>query len=163
LRGSLFPPTATTTDRGHGRVERRTVWLTDKLEGHVDFPHVIGAYRLERHVTALDGSEPRTEVVHGVTSRLVPTGKRAVAKEGRAILDLARGHWTIENGLHHVRDMAFDEDRSQVRKKNGPRVMASLRNLAISVLRLAGAESVKKALRWCARDVRRVLRLVGLE
>jgi hypothetical protein len=58
--------------------------------------------------------------------------------------------------------MAYDEDRSRVRKKNGPRVMATLRNLAISLLRLAGATSIKKALRWCARDLGRVMRLVGL-
>lgn len=63
---------------------------------------------------------------------------------------------------HWVRDMTFDEDRSQVRKGNGPRVMASLRNLAISVLRIAGASSVAGALRWCARHVEACVRLVGL-
>jgi hypothetical protein len=55
-----------------------------------------------------------------------------------------------------------DEARSQVRKGNGARVMASLRNLAISILRLAGARFIAKAVRWCARDHERALRLVGL-
>ena len=73
-----------------------------------------------------------------------------------------RGHWTVENRLHWVRDVTFDEDRSQIRKGNGPRVMAGLRNLAISVLRLAGARYIAKAVRWCARDVERCLRLIGL-
>jgi hypothetical protein len=68
----------------------------------------------------------------------------------------------VENRLHWVRDVTFDEDRSQVRKHNGPRVMASLRNVAISVLRIAGAWCVAKAIRWCARDVQRGLRLIGL-
>ncbi len=149
-------------DRGHGRVERRTILLIDELLGQTAFPYLSGAFRIERHVTALDGTNARTEVVLGVTSRPVPAGARAQADEGAALLRLVRGHWTIENGLHHVRDMAFDEDRSRVRKKNGPRVMASLRNLAISILRLAGATSIKKALRWCARDLGRVMRLVGL-
>jgi len=96
-------------------------------------------------------------VVHGVTSR-----PGAGPESGKALLALVRGHWTIENRVHWVRDVTFDEDRSQVRKRNGPRVMASLRNLAIGILRVAGARSVAKALRWCAGDHRRVLRLVGL-
>jgi len=143
-------------------VERRTIQLTDELLGETSFPYLGGAFRIERHVTDLDGANPRTEVVHGVTSRPVPADATARAAEGAAVLRLVRGHWTIENGLHHVRDMAYDEDRSRVRKGNGPRVMATLRNLAISLLRLAGATSIKKALRWCARDLGRVMRLVGL-
>lgn len=74
-----------------------------------------------------------------------------------------RGHWTIENGLHYVRDVTFDEDRSQVRKGKGPRVMATLRNLAISVLNLAGASSIAKATRWCNRNLDACLRLIGLK
>ncbi len=78
------------------------------------------------------------------------------------ILSLVRGHWRIENSLHWVRDVTFDEDRSQVRKGNGPRVMATLRNLAISILRLAGANSIAKSTRWLCRNVRACLRLIGL-
>ena len=143
-------------------MERRTIQLTGELLGQTSFPYHFGTFRIERHVTTLDGRHLRTEVVHGVTSRPVPAGAKAQAAEGAALLRLVRGHWTIENRLHHVRDMAFDEDRSRVRTKNGPRVMATLRNLAISILRLAGAPSIKKALRWCARDLGRVMRLVGL-
>ncbi|CCH72670.1 hypothetical protein BN11_1880004 [Nostocoides australiense Ben110] len=46
-----------------------------------------------------------------------------------------RGHWTIENRVHHVRDVTFDEDRSQVRTATLPRIMATLRNLAIGLIR----------------------------
>jgi len=62
-----------------------------------------------------------------------------------------------------VRDVTFDEDRSQVRKGSGPRVMATLRNLAISVLNIAGATSIAKATRWCCRNVAACLRLIGLK
>jgi hypothetical protein len=51
------------------------------------------------------------------------------------LLELNRGHWCIENRLHWVRDVTFDEDRSQVRKGHGPQVLASLRNFVIAVLR----------------------------
>lgn len=107
-------------------------------------------------MSSLDGSRPRTEVVYGATS-LTP----AQASPAR-LLDLNRGHWAIEHSLHHVRDRVFDEDRSQVRTHAAPQIMASLRNLAISLLRLAGARNIAAALRSCARHVRATLRLIGL-
>ena len=146
-----------TLDKGHGRIEIRRIWLSDELTGYLNFPHANVVFRLERETCRLDGSKPTTEVTYGVTSRR-GTGKL----ESEQLLTLLRGHWTVENRLHWVRDVTFDEDRSQIRKGNGPRVMASLRNLAISVLRIAGARYVAKAIRWCARDVQRGLRLIGL-
>jgi hypothetical protein len=114
-------------------------------------------FQIKRHITDLDGSNARTEVVLGVTSR---PGKGPAA--AKTMLALVRGHWTIENRLHWVRDVTFDEDRSQVRKGNGPRMMATLRNIAISILRLAGARYIAKAVRWCASNHQRPLRLIGL-
>jgi len=73
-----------------------------------------------------------------------------------------RGHWGIENKLHWVRDVTFDEDRSQVRTGSGPQVMATLRNLAISALRLAGQTNIARGLRWAGRDQGRALALLGL-
>ena len=62
-------------------------------------------------------------------------------------LEIVRGHGEIENRLHHVRDVTFDEDRSLIRKGSGPHVMASLRNLAINLFRLAGATNAWLRLR----------------
>ena len=73
---------------------------------------------------------------------------------------IIRGHWAIEDRLHWVRDMHFDEDRSQTRTASGPRVMASLRNLAITILRLAGHASIAAALRHHARRPDRPLRTI---
>jgi predicted transposase YbfD/YdcC len=78
------------------------------------------------------------------------------------LLQHSRAHWTIENRLHYVRDRTFDEDRSQVRKNFAPHAMASLRNLAIGLLRLAAVDNIAAGLRHCARKVRTVLRLIGL-
>jgi hypothetical protein len=61
-----------------------------------------------------------------------------------------------------VRDVTFDEDRCQIRVGNAPRVMATLRNLAISTLRLAGHTNIAAGLRSMARDVTRTLTLLGL-
>jgi hypothetical protein len=71
-----------------------------------------------------------------------------------------RGHWGIENRAHWVRDVTFDEDRSRVRSGSGPQVMATLRNLAISLLRLAGATNIASALRNCCQDARRAFALL---
>jgi hypothetical protein len=138
----------------------RRIWTSAELNDDLNFPHVGQVVRIERTVTKLDGSPLRkhgTEVVFGVTS-LVP--ERA---SGQRLLQLNREHWGIENKVHWVRDVTFDEDRSQVRKK-AAHLMATLRNLALSVLRLAGAgtSGIAAAARHCAQKVRTTLRLVGL-
>jgi hypothetical protein len=72
------------------------------------------------------------ETTYGLTS-LSP------ARAGPAeVLALNRGHWEIENRLHYVRDVAFDEDRSRVRTGRLPRNLACLSNAAISLVRLRG-------------------------
>lgn len=79
-----------------------------------------------------------------------------------AIASWARGHWTIENRLHWVRDVVFDEDRHQLRTANGPQIMAALRNLAISLIRLAhGATApIAATTRAMARRPRRAIDLI---
>jgi hypothetical protein len=71
-------------------------------------------------------------------------------------------HWSIENCSHWVRDVTFDEDRSQVRTAHGPRMMAILRNLAIAIIRLLGFRSVPTSLRTFAQRPRLVLSALGL-
>jgi hypothetical protein len=72
-----------------------------------------------------------------------------------------RGHWGIENRLHWIRDVTYDEDRSQARTGTIPRVIVSVRNLAISTLRLAGATNIASTTRWPARNSHRTLPLTG--
>ena len=78
------------------------------------------------------------------------------------LLALNRGHWGIENRLHHVRDMAFDEDRCRSRRRNAPRTLACLRNFAISVLRVLGVTGIKAALRGLAAQAHKVLGIFRL-
>lgn len=75
---------------------------------------------------------------------------------------LIRGHWVIENRLHWVRDVTYDEDRSQIRTANGPRIMATIRNLAISIHRLTGATNIAKATRTAMRNPEHARQLTGL-
>lgn len=84
--------------------------------------------RLERHRTI--GEKTSAEVVYLITSL---TADEAGPDR---LLELARAHWGIENRLHYVRDVTFLEDRCRVRA--GARALASLRNLAIRMIRHAG-------------------------
>jgi predicted transposase YbfD/YdcC len=95
-------------------------------------------------------------VVLGVTSLA------AIRADAGDIASHVRKHWRIENKLHYVRDVTYGEDASRVRTRNGPRVMASFRNLAVSVLRLAGNTNIAAALRAAAREAARPLALPGI-
>jgi hypothetical protein len=77
------------------------------------------------------------------------------------LADYVRGHWGIE-ALHHIRDATFAEDACQVRTGNAPRTMATLRNLAVGILRLRGQTNIAAALRHNARDATRPLALLGI-
>jgi predicted transposase YbfD/YdcC len=145
---------AAQTNRGHGRIETRTIRVA-AADG-IDFPHAAQIFRLRRDRADLDGIRTNKEIVYAITS--LP--KRLA---GPAQLNtLTREHWTIENRLHHVRDVTWGEDQSQVRTGNAPRVMAGLRNLATSVLRQSGADNIAAALRHNARSYSRPLKLFVL-
>ena len=143
-------------DKGHGRIEIRRIWTTTELNDYIEFPCLNQAFRIERITSNLQGELMRHEMVHGVTSL---TEENAPAAD---LLKFNRGQWEIENRVHWVRDVTFDEDRSQVRKGGGPQVMASLRNLSISLLRMSGATNIASATRHLGRRSEKALRLLGL-
>jgi predicted transposase YbfD/YdcC len=140
-------------ERGHGRDERRTLKVTAVAAG-LAFPHAAQAIQIVRRRRLSGRKKWSRETVYAVTSL---TAIQASPTELAAII---RGHWAIEDRLHWVRDMDYDEDRSQVRTASGPRVMATLRNLALTILRLAGHASIAAALRHHARRPGRPLRTI---
>jgi predicted transposase YbfD/YdcC len=142
-----------TRHRGHARVELRRLQVT--TVAGLDFPHATQALRITRRVRPLTGRNWRTMTVYAVTSLTA-----AQASPAR-LADWVRGHWGIE-ALHHLRDTTFAEDACQVRTGTAPRAMASLRNLAIGILRLHGHRNIATALRRNARDATRVLPLLGI-
>jgi len=142
--------------KGHGRIETRSIRSSTELTGYIDFPHAEQVFFLHRFTTDLKGNEIRSELSYGISS-LSPEEARPAR-----LLELNRNHWSIENKVHWVRDVTFDEDRSRIRRNGGPQVMATLRNLAISVLRMAGVRFIAKGLRHCSWDKNRTFRLIGL-
>jgi predicted transposase YbfD/YdcC len=147
------PPAHSSTVRAHGRMEQRSVKIVTVATGIV-FPHARQAIQITRKTRRLDATTWSTEVVYAVTSL---TTEQATAPE---LATWIRGHWAIENRLHWVRDVTYDEDRSQIRTQTGPRAMASLRNLALSILRINGTTNIAQALRHHAWDPLRPTQLL---
>ncbi|MGW2206974.1 ISAs1 family transposase [Streptomyces sp. NPDC001774] len=142
-------PAVTRTDRGHGRRATRTVKVLD-VPAWAEFSGATQVAQLRRTVTRK--GRRTVEIVYLITSADARTAPPAV------LAAWVQSHWEIENRLHWVRDVTFDEDRSQVRTGNAPRVMAGIRNTAITLLRLDVHHNIAAALRHHARDTDRVAR-----
>jgi predicted transposase YbfD/YdcC len=147
------PESDRTRDRGHGRIELRTLKVVS-VNGF-GFPHAAQVIQVTRKTRDLDTTRRRAVTVYAITS--LPFNQARPAR----LADLLRGHWAIE-ALHHIRDATFAEDTSQVRTGAAPGVMAALRNLAIGVLSRAGPVNVAAALRRHARDPHRPLASLGI-
>ena len=124
--------------------------------GYSDWPGLAQVFEVGRHVIEKKTGEERVELVYGVTSL---SAEQATPER---LLELVRGHWAIENRSHWVRDVTYDEDRSQVRSGSIPQVMAALRNTAIGLLRSAGDSNIAKAGRELAAQPAKALALVGV-
>ena len=132
--------TARTVDKGHGRIEVRSAQSRELLEGLLQawgFVNARQVIRVER-VRRIKGVET-SEVEYYLSSL---DRSRASAFN---LLRWIRAHWLIENQLHHVRDVTFDEDHSRVRSGNAPQVMAALRNVAVHLLSRVDALSTRAA------------------
>ena len=145
--------TARACNKGHGRYERRTLSTTTWLNAYLDWPQVGQVFRVVRERVVK--GRTTTEVVYGITS--LSRQKVTAAR----LLDLSRAHWGIENGLHYTRDETLGEDRCRARRGNSPQVLASLRNVAVYLLRRMDAPSVAAAVRHMAADPQQALGLLN--
>ncbi len=114
--------------KGHGRREHRTLQVVSVVAG-IGFPHARLAVRVIRTRGHTRTGKTSREVVYAVTS----LGWDDITAAGLATI--IRGHWAIENRVHHVRDTTYAEDASQVRTGTAPQAMATLRNIAIGLIR----------------------------
>jgi predicted transposase YbfD/YdcC len=139
---------------GHGRTERRSIKLVSVRQGLL-FPHAGQAIAITRKTRPRHGGRWKSVTVYAVTSL---AAHHARPEE---IATWIRRHWQIE-ALHHIRDVTYREDASQVRTGSGPAVMATLRNLAIGILKLCGWTNITKANRSHHQDAHRCLATLGL-
>lgn len=134
--GQGCPPmdfqTAKTIDKGHGRLEERTLTVSSMLNDYLDWPTVQQVFKIERHVTYSNTGKVHQETQYGITSL---AAHQANPEE---MLELVRSEWAIENGLHYRRDVTFHEDKTRMTFKTIARAMACINNLVIALLHNQG-------------------------
>ncbi len=157
-----------TEEKGHGRRERRTIQVMD-APAHIRkrFPHVRQAALIERHVTRTvrvrKGKRWVKRQVKSAIAVFIITSLSAREAAPAHLAGYVRGHWTIENKVHWVRDVTFREDASRVRTGPKPRIMATLRNLVIGLIRQAGYTKIAAAIRKIKYDTTLLLAVLGLK
>lgn len=154
LAGTSAPPndfrTATTVEKGHGRLDKRTITVSSLLADYSTWPELAQVFKLESQRTDALGST-KTKVRYGVTS--LP----AELADPTRVLELTRGHWGIENGLHYRRDATMREDHAQVRMGHAPQMLAVLNNTVVGLFARLGATNVAEARRAFAYQFDRAL------
>ena len=139
-------------EQAHGRIETRTLKTLTVARG-IGFPYLRQVVEITRERLVIVTGVRTVEVVYAICSVAFEQARHAT------IAAWLRQHWGIENSVHWARDVTFDEDRSTVRAATAPQAMATLRNTAINLHRLAGADNIDEAFavqnhldpRWPAR------------
>jgi predicted transposase YbfD/YdcC len=146
---------STDPQKGHGRIETRSISVLAVKPEQFHFPHIRQIGRLIRARESVATGKKVTEEVWLITNHSFET------LSPREFLDYNRAHWHIENRLHYVLDDTFGEDRSTIRVGAGPKVMSVLRTLAVSLLRLGGVSNIKRCVEHLRRTPEQVCRMVA--
>lgn len=147
--------TYTTCDKQHGRLEKRTLESTTALNQYLQWPGVAQVLRRSCQRTQLKTGKTTTHVRYAITS----LSRQLVSLD--QVESVWRRHWTIENQLHHVRDVSFGEDACQIHSGHAPQALAALRNAILALLRFEGWSSPPTAFRHFDAHPQLALRLLG--
>jgi predicted transposase YbfD/YdcC len=168
LDWASVPVQHATEEKGHGRRERRTIQVMTAPD-HIRrrFPHARQAALIERYVTRTarvrKGKRWVRKQVKSAVAVFIITSLDAREAAPRHLAGYVRGQWTIENKVHWVRDVTFREDSSRIRTGSRPRIMATLRNLAIGLIRQAGHTRIAATIRKIKYDTTLLLAILGLK
>lgn len=142
--------TVVATEKGHGRVEERKLTVSSMLARYSDWPYLEQVFKLERTVW-----REKEQVLHEIRYGVTSMPKKVAGAE--RVLEVARGEWGIENGLHYRRDVTLAEDACQLRRGDGPQVMAALNNAVIGLFGQTGEENLAAMQRTFAYHLERFL------
>jgi hypothetical protein len=127
-----FPPkdfeTAQQSNKGHSRLETRTITVSSQLKDFLDWPYLEQVFKLERRFVSLKTGEIHEQIVYGFTS----LSREEISP--LKLLEMTRSYWGIENGLHYRRDVTLREDYTRMTKGKAGQVMACLNNLILGIL-----------------------------
>jgi predicted transposase YbfD/YdcC len=143
-------PEAITIDGDHGRIETRKIWTTAALNAYLDCPHVGQAFVVERETIDKKTGKRSFDTAYGITSR---SPQQANAHR---VLQVNRGHWSIEDSCHYILDWNYDEDRCRIRTGHGPENITRLRRFAIGIIKSKGVASVAQKMRQLSFNMRLV-------
>lgn len=144
-----------TLDQHRGRIEKRCIRVSTEMTSYLtDWPLVEQVAELTRTVTVRKTGKTSHEVVYLITP-LTP-----LEASPHYLLELVRGHWSIENSSHYVRDVTFLEDRSHLRSGHAPQIMAALRNLVITLIHRSGSSQIAASRRHFASHPHLAFRLL---
>jgi predicted transposase YbfD/YdcC len=134
--------TAETLDKGHGRLEQRTLTASAELRGYLDWPGAEQVFKLERRFVRRADGQVTQEGVFGITSLT------AAEAPPERLLGLIRSHWGIENGLHYRRDETLREDWCHLKPGQAPQAMAAINNLIVGLVVHLGWTNLPAARRY---------------
>lgn len=143
-----------TLEKSKGRIEKRIIWMSEDLTDYLAWPGLTHVFKVQRDRSDKQGKT--TETVYGIAS--LPKEYSSIEK----LSGYLRGHWSIENNLHRVRDVSFHEDSSTIRTGKAPQVMAMLRNLIISVFKRGTIKSYPQAFRRFSAHPEELFAFLGL-
>jgi predicted transposase YbfD/YdcC len=141
-------------NKGHGRIEKRTILVSQALNDYLDWPHVAQVFRLERQVWLDHGKRKTHQVVYGLTD-LSPQQARP-----QRLMNLLRHYWGIENGLHYRRDVTLHEDATRTTVGHAGHNLAIINNLIIALCLSSGRNNLAKARRCFDANPHLALELV---
>ena len=144
-----------THDKAHGRREKRTLESTPALNAYLDWPGLAQVLRRTCQRTQMKTGKTTTHVRYAITS----LSRDQVSPP--QLETVWRRHWTIENQLHHVRDVSMGEDACQIHTGHAAQALAALRNAILALLRFEGWPSPPTAFRHFAAHPQSALRLLG--
>jgi len=148
LPGQGCPPkdfcSATVINKGHGRLEVRTLTTSSQLNDFLDWPFLQQVFQLQRTITVLKTKKTRQETIYGVTSLSAEQASPA------QLLAMLRSYWRIENSLHYPRDVTLREDQTRFQKHSAAHNMATINNLVLSLIAQSAFPFVPSARRFFA-------------
>jgi predicted transposase YbfD/YdcC len=143
-----------TVSKGHGRLETRRLTCTADTDAYLTWPGVQQILRRECERIIIKTGQVTRSVTYGLTSVEPSTASPGVLEA------VWRGHWTIENQVHYVRDVTMGEDAQHLARGSAPQAAAALRNSLLNLLRAAGWTNIADALRYYNNSARDAIRFV---
>jgi len=151
LPGMGCPPkdfrSTTVTNKGHGRIEVRTLTTSSQLNDFLDWPFLQQVFKLERSVTVQKTGQTRQEITYGITSL------HAEQASPTRLLEMLRSYWGIENGLHYRRDVTLHEDETRFTKDSAAHIMSIINNIILGLVAKTAHPFVPSARRYFAANL----------